>query len=468
MMMTSIALLAGSVPEWSPMRGSGSDLIALKKRVGRSDGYAIDLYASAANLDAIDFADAESCDGLMSLKSALEALASLDSAGADLGQTLVPLSTDGAGNYVCVDNDSGRVVFFDHEEDHIESVARTLDAYCKRLAGELKTAQRAKALEKKVSEAPALAEGPLDFAPRKLKKLDRPDLKRFDSKRYTCQINSVQFADDVQLLFHFHESCMLWDLSRKEEPDDDFPEGSSSANASKQRIAIATDDNVLLYNYAGELQTGWAASESEGTVGWIPGTDWLATWGGDKPGIRLWDVKAIARHVPDDDDVMDWSAPKEVPSVVLAEDTVFWSVEFEPTGSTFIACDADERVVTIWNVAKREAVASLVRPKRASVWLSALSSSWVAVSTGKDVRVCDHHGVEKFKWKTDGELTALHFVNDGFVVWTTETDLHLSTVAGEHIHSVRVSKKGNRSHWVTGRGQHVITMSPLALYQLVR
>ena len=51
----------------------------------------------------------------------------------EFDKNIVPFGIDPFGNYICYNTENGKVVFFDHEEDTMDEIASTLDAFLEKL-----------------------------------------------------------------------------------------------------------------------------------------------------------------------------------------------------------------------------------------------------------------------------------------------------------------------------------------------
>jgi hypothetical protein len=181
-----------------------------------------------------------------------------------LPSTLVPISTDEAGNYFCHDRKSGKVFDWDHETRKARVLAPSLAAL---LGRSLKRALRTlRETEREEAEKPAPTPSPAAGArvlPKRIQKRANPFLARLDSKGYAGGAKGALLTHDgTGLILEFGTNITLYELAKKKEvlrvPGFDAPQFSVSKSGICASGCAHTYSNMALFDAkTGKIKSRW-------------------------------------------------------------------------------------------------------------------------------------------------------------------------------------------------------------------
>jgi len=245
----------------APAKASAKALATTKKLVGA-------VHPEVETLWSWGLAPTVFESGELGLDGELEWLTAADAAHAltelrdvkEFPKTYVPLATDGAGNFLCHDAKTAKLMDWDHETRATQLVSKTLAGYLdhRRIKAERAIRERVNAAKEAAAPKPARPVGAL---PKGLRKVTSPELNRFDSKGYGGGADDAALSDDQRFtVILFSSSTLLWDSRTKKEVESEFRfrrTEIASFDPSCTRLVRATSLEASICEVAGKVTHRW-------------------------------------------------------------------------------------------------------------------------------------------------------------------------------------------------------------------
>jgi WD40 repeat protein len=463
----------------TPVPADAKSLAALKALVGGAIHADLGaFYAWTGNADRV--LNAPEGTEWLSVAGAVSSLKMLRKVReADFPGTLIPISTDGGGNYACFDNDDGSLMDWDHEtieatdladglEDHLK------DAALKTIEQELDDRKSSAALKgKPVGAGVAVAR------PSTIVRVPRKDLAKLDRQGYAGGARSAALLPDGRFFVGFNFSGEVWDMGKQKQAWWGLHSASwvAAHHRASGRLLIANRSDLGLFD-AGKFKflARWGTSAvHDGDISALAFTaDGKTAISGGRGGrLCLWDVGALRglpSKVPE-----DGPYPKIQPGKPTAKLQVYENVN----GISWLRVSPDDRFVasTAWGA---DDIRVWDLGKRALAWKKKFGSSTGCATFAPDgTLVADAGppgeivclapgGRETRRLKVGGQkeyVTALAFVGPDLLAVAVTDGLKLVDYArGKPIAKVAVPKGNIQT--LDADGDTILATHPLALFQM--
>lgn len=191
-------------------------------------------------------------------------------------RTFVPLSTDDAGNYTCLDAATGHVMDWDHETRQSRLYSRSLAAFLEPRRTRAARALRERAAQAKAAAAPRKPPPAAGAQPTKIKRVPQANLNRYDSAGYSGGMRKAALSPDGRLVAMANTRSVLWDLQAGSEIALGYQPHRPEALAfdpTGQRLLIASNEGVFVVDTAtGQTVHAWEQPEpyATRTAGFTP------------------------------------------------------------------------------------------------------------------------------------------------------------------------------------------------------
>lgn len=448
----------------APRAGSAKELAALAA-VAPSPELAA-LYGWGANLDTFE-TTGEGPEWL-SLRDARSELAALRQL-ADFPRRLFPIAGDGAGNFSCLDLESGKVVDWDHETRKSRGLAPTLAAYIERqlLRGAARTAKLAarEAKEKATQRGPlALADVP--EMPAKLTRIPRTDLAKLDSAGYSGGVACAVLLTGSRLFLGMNNSSSIVDLNKRTVADaaGDGAMHAAYSPATERLVTLGSTYNVYDAK-RGTLLAQWSGYVGEISTGYdlaLTPDGQLAASGSQEGVIFLWDVgkrTGLPKQIAKSRFSRDVPPGKPLRTLRGGKQFIQW-LSFSPDGALLASGDY-ANVVRIFDIR----TGRVLRTMKGAGGDGGAFGPDGTLATARDgvVTLWDARGRALRTLKRAGIPL---FVTDR-VLATADKDLTLWHVpTGKRLATTKMLKNRQRSLSLSCLGASLVTTGPLGLFQI--
>lgn len=386
-----------------PVPATAAQVAALAKAVGRVPADFERLYRFAGNLDEVTAGAPLEWLGVEHVAAAYSL-----NRKSKMPASLLPLATDGAGNYSCLDRETGKIMDWDHETREATPLTSTLAWYLtKRVVRPLRAAAE-EARAKKKEKGKGLAFGPKPAATSKLAPIPLAVLRGHES-------DAACFLDDGRIALGGQNSTYLVDIATQAETYIGVGSYCLAFDAPSRRLLLTKWGEVALADAAtGKVLSRWKAAIGHWAGALFAAGGSLAITYSATPSIAFWDV-AGRKGIPEQD------APENIPAWTLAEGKpvavldahASWvhTARLSGDGALLASGDQDGKVC-VWNVAKRSLVgsASFAEPVF-SVDFAADGSIFVGLESGK-IGVLDARGGKKRTFAGSGQIIDLRVLDD--------------------------------------------------------
>lgn len=397
---------------------------ALEGLVGRLPSELRALYGLGSNLDAVPESDG---GGLVSLETAIVALRDLRKHG--LPATVVPLSTDGGGNFLGFDVATRELVDWDHETREATRVAGSLASHLmRRFVRPLRRdANDEAAIAKEAKKPKVKSAGGMPDAPTKLVSIANTLLRKLDRESYGGGIHSLAFLSADRVAIGFSNSIEVLKAGNKTTRTVYVASGALAYDPVSQRL-FSAGFQAMAFVDAKSLEP---LMQHQCDIQHLPvvtfSPDGALACGGDLSGsVNLYDAKggkglprkAVKPFTP------SYELPNSKPVAVLADSGHVRSIRFSPDGRMLSI--ATEGGVRLWNVATRKASRTIrIAGGVIGADFSPIDGSLVVGGEKGFVEVFSTSGKSLRKWSTRGHLAHLRVLANGFVAALSDNELQL-------------------------------------------
>ena len=452
----------GDLPGRKP--ASDRDLRALQSAIGDVPKDLRALYAWSGNLDRLSSSEAPLT--WLSPTGAIANWRQNRKVVSEFPANLLPIATDGAGNFACYDVKSGRIVDWDHETREVSALARSLEQFVEK---ELLAPIRRDVKDAAATAAakPVIAGAAPTALPRKLVAEKTPMLSKVDRESYGGGSTSLVFVADDRLLVTFYQLASLVKLGAAKEPEHVRRGGIAAAEPGGKRIVTSEHGELALLDPStGRSLNRWASPHAHvidlqvSSNGLIANSDAIGT-------LLLWNMASLPKG-PADDGPVSYELPKGKPHATLKGHDGWVFCRFSANGALLASGDTKGHV-QLWNTASRRSVASA---DLAGEEVRGLAFSrdghrvFIGVRSGR-IEVRDTQLKKISEWKTKDSVLDLRMLQTGALaslgdkllqLWNPSTSELLCRAAGK--------KARGRARISDERGSLVATAAPAALYRL--
>lgn len=472
--LDNIRELLGRAPDKrSPMRPTAPRTMAsIANLLGQSIEGDLKTFLNACGNAgaALTFAEGQDWLDATEIVSALRMLRS----GGDFPLTLVPISTDTAGNYSCIDIRTNRVRDWDHETRKAAALAPNLQAWLRkdveRLAKQaIADAEAIAGLQSNAPKAFQTGEASAErFSPTKLRRVSRPDFTKIDRESYAGGSRALAVLSDERIVIGFQNWTPIWDLAKAAESHTLRISSSAIAAHQPSQRVIAADFTTLNLIDArdGQIVTTWEAHPDRIWCVDIHPSAGVAVSSGAEGIVRLWDIDK-PKNLPQGPPTLGRPAKPGKPIGAFAghKDIVTFCV-FSPDGTRLLTGGWDH-TIRIWDVAKRKERARWKAPMKVTCGAFAPDGANVAVGlNGGEVILLDMKGKVTARWEAHSyDVRGVAFASPERLVSATSNEIRLWDVMTRKALATEKVAKGNL-RGIRVHGRALYTAGPLGLWTL--
>lgn len=452
--------LIGQVSPYVKFKGASANALKTLNGTGKVHDDLLELYRIAANLGEVSLEEGSewlSCKDVGPARSML-------ARAKEFPLTLVPIATDGAGNYACSDAESGAVLDWDHETREAQRLAKDLASFLKReLVRPLLRAQREKEAIKAEGAKAARRVTSLPENPRKIVRQASAALDKL-GRRFSGGTHA-RFLSADQIVVGNGNGSSIWQLARNEQVVSlslQCDRGIAVAH-DKCFVAAGFDQMALCDASSYQLLSLWSAPMDIQSVA-INQEGTLAASCGADGELLLWDV-GTRRGLPKASKLEPFDSPEtgtplrkfKTPNCKLS------SVAFHPEGNRLAVGGWDRSVSVFETLGKQTNLFNDHTDEDPWDVLVAFdpSGKWLVSGSGDDLVVRDEAMKVMAKMKSSN-LQSLAFVKPELLVGVGTEVLSLWRIpTGECLGSVKSPGVS-----VDAFGASLIVTGPLRHFEL--